>query len=270
MNGPEADGSAVAGGSAWWFATPSGDRAAGDVTLFCLPHAGAGPVAFREWGALLGPRIDVVPVQYPGRPPRLAEPPETSLKRLAQRLAGPVAERAGQGPYALFGHSMGALVAYEVACLLTRLGHPPLRLLVSGQTAPHLYRPTRVHELSDAGLVDHITRLQGTPEDVLANPSLLEMLLPVLRADFALCETYAYEETSPLTADVTVLGGTDDPGVEPGLLDRWGELTDGACDVRTVPGGHFALFDQLPVVLDLIESGVRPTAADRPERGRVR
>jgi surfactin synthase thioesterase subunit len=272
MNGPEAHGSPVAGGSAWWFATPCGDGSArtADVSLFCLPHAGAGPIVFREWSTLLDPRIDVVPVQYPGRPPRLSEPPETSLKRLAQRLAGPVAERAGEGPYALFGHSMGALVAYEVACLLTRLGQPPVRLLVSGQTAPHLYRPTRVHALSDEGLVDHIRRLQGTPEDVLANPSLLELLLPVLRADFALCESYGYEEMPPLTADVTVLGGTDDPGVAPGLLDRWGDLTGGACDVRVLPGGHFYLFDQLPTIMDLIESAVRPAGGRAPGADRER
>lgn len=274
-----ADGLPVPGGDAFWFPRPSGGGGAGpgEVSLFCLPHAGAGPVAFREWSTLLDPRIEVVPVQYPGRPPRLAEPPETSLKRLAMRLAGPVAERAADVPYALFGHSMGALVAYEVACVLTRLGRPPVRLLVSGQTAPHLYRPTRVHALSDDGLVDHISRLEGTPKDVLANPSLLEVLLPVLRADFALCESYVYADTPLLGAGITVLGGTDDPGVDPELLDRWGDLTEGGCDVRVFPGGHFYLFEQQLSVLELIGPAVGvsdvPTPADRREterRGGVR
>ncbi|WP_410586741.1 thioesterase II family protein [Amycolatopsis sp. lyj-23] len=248
-----------------WFTTPGpGIRAAPALPLFCLPHAGAGPAVFRAWPAGLDERVEVVAVQYPGRAARIAEPAEESIRRLAERVAGPVAERTGTAPYALFGHSMGALAAFELARVLSGLGRPPRHLVVSGQTPPHHYRPTGVHALPDEEFREAVVALAGTEPGVLASPTLWEMLLPILRADFRACETYEYAAGALLTTDLTVVSGDDDPTVDTATLDRWAELTEGRTSVHVLPGGHFYLTERPAAVLDVIGAALGPLLLESP------
>lgn len=239
-----------------WFMARS---AAGSTRpqLYCLPHAGAGASTYRQWPNLL-PGVDVVPVQLAGRESRFTEPPSTSARRIVEQLA-PLLARRAQRPFALFGHSMGALLAYELAHALHALGNSPGHLFVSGYSSPRLPRPTQhapVHAMSDPDVVAHLTSLDGTAAEVLEHPELLEMLLPVVKADFAVCETYQHPDRPPLDLPVTVLGGLDDAGADRAGLLAWEELTTGDLAVHQFPGGHFYLHDQLEHVLHIIASKV--------------
>ncbi|WP_235030415.1 thioesterase II family protein [Nonomuraea solani] len=234
----------------WFAAENTAPEAA--AQLFCLPHAGAGASAYRDWQDKIGPDVEVVPVQLPGREARFAEPFVTSATEMAAALAGPLLERAtGDRPFALFGHSMGALLAYELTHQLIAYGRPPVHLIVSGYAPPHLpYDPAYqiVHQMPDPRLVAHIEALQGTAGEVLDHPELLELLLPVIRADYELCETYRFEDRPPLPVALTALGGADDPEAGEKTLPAWRELTAASFTVDIFPGGHFYLHAHLDEV----------------------
>ncbi|MGW2090191.1 thioesterase II family protein [Streptomyces sp. NPDC001880] len=248
-----------------WFAaeTTAPDAVA---RLFCLPHAGAGASAYRGWQARVGPDVEVAPVQLPGREARFSEPPVTSAAEIARELCEHLVERAGGKPFALFGHSMGALLAYELTHELVGAGRPPVHLVVSGYGAPNLPRPAVygvVHQLPDDRLARHIEGLQGTAGEVLQHPELLELLLPVLRADYELCETYRFVERPPLPVPVTALGGTEDPATTEPMLRAWGGLTTAAFTATGYPGGHFYLTEQLDDVTRVArDAALRPARRD--------
>ncbi|HEY4454716.1 MAG TPA: alpha/beta fold hydrolase [Pseudonocardiaceae bacterium] len=244
--------------SLWFPSWAATSRSSAALSLFCLPHAGAGPTAYRDWTAGLDEQLDIIPVQYPGRAARVGESSETSIRHLAERIADPFLERAGARPFALFGHSMGALVAFELARVLTANGTPPRHLFVSGQTAPHRYPKGTVHQMSDEDFVRHVVDLEGTDPDVLASPTLLEMLLPILRADYLACETYEFAGEPDLSVDLSVLCGEADPTVRIDELGRWSELSTGHTQLRTFSGGHFYFTDHLAEVLDIINNALCP------------
>jgi surfactin synthase thioesterase subunit len=155
--------------------------------------------------------------------------------------------------FALFGHSMGALLAYELAHALVGRARPPAHLIVSGCVAPNV--PTAgpaVHRLPDAGLVEHVRSLDGTADEVLQHERMRRILLPVLRADFAVCETYRFPGHPPLAIPITVLGGMDDPTAPAGQLDAWKGLATGPMRVVRIAGGHFFLHERLDEVLGLV------------------
>jgi surfactin synthase thioesterase subunit len=243
-----------------WF-TAQGTDADVEVQLFCLPHAGAGASTYRQWTTLL-PCIEVIPVQLAGRESRFDEPLLTSASEIIEKLAPPLALRA-QRPFALFGHSMGALLSYELAHALHALGNPPARLFVSGYAAPQLPRTTHsapVHRMPDLGVIKHLTSLDGMAAEVLEHPEFLRMLLPVVKADFEVCETYEHPERPPLDVPITVLGGLDDIGADLAGLLAWERLTTSTFTVHQFPGGHFYLHDQLERVLRIVKSGVSDLA----------
>ncbi|GAA2386895.1 thioesterase II family protein [Streptomyces viridochromogenes] len=251
--------SATATGS--WF-PPAVSSEIPELRLFCLHHAGAGASAFRGWQELVGPRIEVIPAQLPGREARFAEPAERSMATLVERLVEPLGERAGSVPFAFFGHSMGALLGYELTRRLTALGRPPLLLGASGCVAPQLQRPERaVYGLSDDEFLQHIRKLEGTPSEILDDPSLRDLLLPVLRDDFIACETYVYEEHPPLGTALAVFGGDADPGVPADQLASWGDLTEARTVVKIFPGGHFYLADQLGALVSALVAELRAELA---------
>jgi medium-chain acyl-[acyl-carrier-protein] hydrolase len=209
--------------------------------LFCLPHAGAGASVYWEWVPLLAPDVAVVPIQLPGRESRYKERPRRSVSDLTAELIKPLAGRVGPD-FALFGHSMGAMLGYELTRALAARGTPPRHLFVSGQRAPHLEPARRdTHLLPGPELLAVMEELEGTSPEVLAHPELVRLLLPVMRADLEVCETYSHPHESALPVPITVLGGLRDPSVSTKEMQAWKDLTSAGFDAEFFPGGHFYL-----------------------------
>jgi medium-chain acyl-[acyl-carrier-protein] hydrolase len=236
--------SSAAGSFEAWIAFVRPNPAA-RLRLFCLPHAGGGAVLYRAWPDAMPPEVEVCPVQLPGRGTRLRERPLESMGPLVQELARalrPLLDR----PFAVFGHSMGALVGFEWARELRRQGAPlPCHLFMAGRRAPQLADPEpRVHDAPESALVDHVRRLGATPREVLEDPDLMRLLLPALRADLAVCETYAYEDEPPLSCPISALLGREDGHAPPADAEAWRAQTAGPFRMETFPGGHFFVQDR--------------------------
>jgi medium-chain acyl-[acyl-carrier-protein] hydrolase len=214
---------------------------------------------FRAWTSLLSPMVDVWPVQLPGRGPRIAEPPYTRLRPLIRTIAEVLRPQLRR-PYSIFGHSMGALLGYELAVQLRRDGlPPPAHLIVSGHRAPHVRpRLAPIHHLDTPAFLDEVRRLDGLPAEVFADAELTRLVTPSLRADFEVCETYQHEPTEPLDCDVLALGGIDDPLVGTDDLAAWRSHTRRTLTVRLVPGNHFFLESARDEVIHLVADAIRP------------
>lgn len=224
-----------------WLSCPKPNPSA-TIRLFCFPYSGAAASIYYPWADLLPPSIEVCPVQLPGHGTRLREPLATRLSPQVEALAAGLAP-AFDRPFAFFGHSMGALLSFELARYLRRLGRPaPLHLFVSGHGAPHLPdRNPPLHALPDDQFVARLRELNGTPEEVLRHQELLQLLIPVLRADFAVCETYVYQPEPPLDCPISAYGGLGDGYVNREELAAWQAQTTGRFSVRMFPGDHFYL-----------------------------
>ncbi|MGW6269004.1 thioesterase II family protein [Streptomyces sp. NPDC055060] len=223
--------------------------------LVCFPHAGGSASAFHGLTQLLAPGIDVLSVQYPGRQDRVAEPPLESIAALADGAYQALRPWTGK-PLALFGHSMGAVVAFEVALRLASDGTAPLALFPSARRAPSLHREMRVHLRDDEGLLRQVASLAGTDGRLLADPGLRQLILPVLRADYRAVETYRHTDGKRLDCPVFALAGADDPMAPPEEVRVWGEHTTREFDVRVFPGGHFYLNDETDAVAALLRSQI--------------
>lgn len=234
------------------------------VRLFFFPYAGGGASVFRTWAAGLPPDVDARLAQLPGRENKLLEKPFTRLEPLVEAVAEAVAPLLDR-PFAFYGHSMGALISFELARLLRReFGREPAHLFVSGRRAPQLpSRESLTYNLDDSEFVNKLRQLNGTPREVFEHPELLPLVLPLLRADFTLCETYDYKEEAPLSCPITVMSGLDDGHVEIDLLEEWGLQTRGRCGVHLFPGDHFFLHESRPRILRLITQTLGPLAAAR-------
>ena len=221
--------------------------------LFCFPHAGGGPSFFRPWCAPLQPEIAVRRVLLPGREWRLEEPPFRHIADLVEPLCAALEPYLDQ-PYALFGHSMGAVVAYEVARRFSGVGTAgPACLIVSGRRAPGLAgkRP-RLSGLPDNEFLAEVARLNGIPAEVLSEPELLDMLLPTLRTDFELAETYQPLPGGRLDCPVVAYMSTSDPEVEYTEVLAWREVTTGRFRMRVFRGDHFYIKGGRPDVLNAV------------------
>jgi medium-chain acyl-[acyl-carrier-protein] hydrolase len=230
-------------------------RQVGGIRLFCLPPAGAGASIFRGWAELLGPGIRVTAVQLPGREDRIRDRAHDRLDGLLDELV-PVLARALDGPYALFGHSMGALVAYEAARRLVAQGvPPPLHLFASAHGAPHApYRGAPVSTLPEPEFKRAMVSQNGFPIEVVQEPAFLS-LLPTLRADLHLTETYEYADGAPLDCRLTVLAGADDD-VAPLDLALWRELNTGSFRMRVIDGDRQFVVTQRGQVADVIRAAI--------------
>ena len=237
----------------------------GALRLYCLPHAGASASVFRPWIGRV-PGVAVCPMQPPGREGRNAEPQHERMESLADEFARAVLEVLDHGthPYAVYGHSLGALVGYEVVRRIGELGGPaPVHLFVSGCGAPERSAETGplVSTMSDAQIAALMSRLGGTPPGLLAEPALLRMFLPPFRADFVIKENYAYRPGPPLAVPITALAATDDPRVGPGDVEAWAGHTAGPFRMHTLAGGHFAALEQAAVTHRHIAEALRGTVA---------
>ena len=242
--------------SAWLPKLPS---EAVRLRLFCFPHAGGGASSFRAWQAGLPAELGVLPVQLPGREERFREEPYSRVATLVARL---VTELDGwfREPYALFGHSMGALIAYETAREMLRRGLPgPVALIVSGRVSPQsTVRLAHLHDRSDAEFAAALLKVGGTPDELFRDDEIRKLLFPLLRADFALNEEYEHQPGPRLACPLTVLGGTRDARVPVPELAGWAELSSGPTRTQLVAGGHFFVAERRLEVLGLIREALGP------------
>lgn len=242
-----------------WFSLLQGNAPAA-LRLYCFPYAGAGHTVFQHWRAQFADDIELALVKLPGRGARFAEPQGGSLDELAQAIARAIVEAdEGADHFAFFGHSMGALLAFETARALQKRGLAPSALLVSARTAPsaHGWRE-RLSDLPDADFLEHIRSMNGLPQEVLDNPEWLALFLPIIRADFALCENYHYRPGLPLACPISVLAGREDASVPLALLEGWTGETRAGCQTRLFPGGHFYLFEREAEMLGLMQRQLCP------------
>jgi surfactin synthase thioesterase subunit len=225
--------------------------------LVCFPHAGGSASFFFPVSAALSSFVEVSAIQYPGRQDRRSEPNIDNIPDLADAIFHAVRPLAGR-PLAFFGHSMGAVLAYEVAWRLEEAGADPLaRLYVSGRRAPSRYRPDAVHERGDEGVIAELRQLSGTNPAILGDPEMLDMILPALRADYRAIETYRDTTARTVRAPVVAVIGEDDPRVTPDEARAWAEHTTGPFDLRTFPGGHFYLADRAQEVIRMLADDLR-------------
>ena len=222
--------------------------------LFCFPYAGGNAFAFARWQEALDPSIEVCAMQLPGRGARIAEPPIDSLPALLRALA-PEVVRFDDLPFSFFGHSVGSLVAFELARYLRLHGmRLPERLVVSGCQAPQFRSiPRNLHLLTDNAFVDVLREYAGTPPEVLENRELMDLLLPTIRADFSLAENYQYRYSPLLPLPISVFAGTRDENKAPGQVEGWQKETARACEISWFEGGHFFLNEQRETVLRTLE-----------------
>lgn len=226
--------------------------------LVCLPHAGAGASTYFGWGRLLeADGIEARAVQYPGRETRLAEATIADGPAMLQALAEAWPAISGSGPCALYGHSMGAMLGYELAVELARRGapHQPRHLFLSACNPPHLpLRVPRLHELPDAEMFAALQKRYGNlPAELLADRTFLELIAPAIRADFAIVSNYTWAGHAPLEVPLTILGGTEDPETTPAELAEWSRHTRASCRVQLLPGDHFFNQKRRAEVLEVIK-----------------
>ncbi len=212
------------------------------LRLFCFPYAGSNASIYRTWASHLPADVDVCPIQLPGRGSRFKEPPFTHLSPLIQTLIRVLTPYLDI-PFAFFGHSMGALISFELAreCRrrhITGLQH----LFVSGRGAPHLPDPNpHLAQLPDTEFIEKLRHYKGTPENVLQSEELMALFFPILRADFAVCETYVYWEGAPLSCPITAFGGFQDQTVRTDTVLAWRRQTETIFKHYLFPGDHFFL-----------------------------
>ena len=223
------------------------------LRVFCLPYAGGGTQAFRDWGRELPPGVEICAIRLPGRESRLREPPILGLKPLVDAIA-PALERHLDLPFVFFGHSMGALLSFELARQFRRKGYrSPEHLIVSGRRAPHVpdSDPPK-HDLPEAEFIEELKELNGTPREIMNSKELMDLMIPTLRADFAVCETYSYSSEPRLACSISAYSGLEDPEVEQEEADAWREQTDGSFVLRMFPGDHFYFQQQRQLFFQML------------------
>lgn len=210
------------------------------LRLFCFPFAGGGATGFRDWANYLSPEIEVCAIQLPGRENRLKEAPFSQMDALTEALTNVLLPDLDR-PFIFFGHSMGALVAFALAHRLrAQQQHTPAALLLSGRRPPQIASPViAIDQISTATFVAGLRSLEGIPAEVLEHPEILDLMLPTIRADFTVCETYTYTPAPPFDCPITVFGGADDPIVDRDKLAEWQVHTSQDFRLYVFPGKHF-------------------------------
>lgn len=212
------------------------------LRLLCFPYAGRGASAFNSWKTRLPASIEVVPLQLPGRETRISEQPFLDMGAAVSAIAD-LEELFEPLPFAFYGHSMGATLAFQLTRELRRRGRRlPVALCVGGRLAPHLPNPRRVmHKLETGPFIEALRSFSGTPEEVLRNADLMDLLLPCIRADFQIAETYRPQAEVPLPCPIQAYCGDEDPEASVHEMREWGVHTKAGFDMTVIKGGHFFL-----------------------------
>ncbi|AYF75392.1 thioesterase [Nocardia yunnanensis] len=241
------------------------------TVLVCFPPGGGSVTAYRGFAQRFGSGTAVFGVQYPGRQDRLGDEHVPVLTEMAERIAADLLAWPGDIRLALFGHSMGATLAYETARRVEDGGRTLARLFVSGRPAPDFTETARLHAGPDDGLIADLERLSNDPASVRIlreEPSLAELVLPAVRSDYQAVETYRHRPGAPLRAPITALVSTADPTTTVEQAERWREFTAAEFELATFPGGHFYLDlpENLPALTDLVTRTLAGSVQDRSNR----
>lgn len=207
--------------------------------LFCFPYAGGGAPAYRDWIRALDNKVNICPIQLPGREERIIEKPYTDMYLLANNLADTIENIIGEKKCSFFGHSMGGKIAYETALELSRRGKNIERMFVSGCEAPHIPITNPIFNLPDEEFKKEIISFEGTPKELCEHKELFDFFLPLLRGDFTLVETYQAKGKVPIPCPITALYGTEDREASFEEVIEWKNYTKASFDVNAVEGGHF-------------------------------
>ena len=224
------------------------------IRLFCFPYAGGGASIFRSWSKHAHPEINVCPIQLPGRENRLLDEPFSKMHLLIDILASALLPYLDM-PYAFFGHSMGALIGFELARYLRQIqcSLDPVHIFVSGHRAPQLPDlDPPMYNLPEQAFIEELRRLKGTSEEVLQNTELLELLIPRLRNDFALVQQYVYRSESKLSCPITAFRGFQDESISRDMMVAWQEQTSDSFRLYCFPGDHFFLHKEHIYILRII------------------
>lgn len=221
--------------------------------LFCFPYAGGSAANYLKWPLALSPLIEVCAVELPGRGDRLREPPLTNMPALVSTLVAILTSWSDK-PFAFFGHSMGGIIAYEFACALQREAKPlPLHLFVSGCGKPGREKNKTIRfNLPEPEFLQTLRDLGGTPPEVFDHQELLELLLPILRADFQLIEEHQTTATALLDCPITALCGQEDAEIAIEDVERWGEVTTHEFSLRLFQGDHFFIKSNETLVVSTV------------------
>ncbi|TAE61954.1 MAG: thioesterase [Nostocales cyanobacterium] len=212
------------------------------IRLFCLPYAGGSAVIFHKWSKNLPQTIEVCPIEIPGRGRQITLPPHTKMKSLVAEIATKIIPFLDK-PFAIFGHSMGAQVSFELARLLrSDYNLQPIHLFISGRKAPQINSTKRdIYNLPDQEFWQEVSKLNGTPNEVIENAEMIELFLPILRADFTALETHIHTNQQPFNFPISVFGGLQDTGITQHQLEAWKEHTTSDFSVQMLEGNHFFL-----------------------------
>lgn len=222
------------------------------VTLFCLPFAGGGASAYNQWVVKMKGILNVCPIQLPGREERIMEEPYKDMGVMLDDLEQAVMSVV-KGPYALWGHSMGGKIAYELEKRMERHGYTANCFFVSGSRVPHIPEPNPIFHLSDLEFKEKLGRFEGTPKEILDNQELLDFFLPMLRADFTMDETYCSNAPIQLRCPVIAFGGESDREANPEEMRKWKMYTKDYFSCHIFPGGHFYIREHENDVLQALQ-----------------
>ena len=228
------------------------------LRLFCFSYAGGGASIYRSWLPMLLPEVELCSVQLPGREERIQDPPFTQIPFLIENMTQAIRPYLTK-PFIFFGHSMGALVSFELTRSLRKQQIIlPLHIFASAHRAPQIpNRHPLIHQLPEAEFKEELYKLNGTPQNVLDNDELMQMMLPTLRADFTACETYVYEPGEPLSCPITAFGGLADKDINRDDLEAWRQQTRKSFQLHLYEGDHFFLYSEKERILRIINQELK-------------
>lgn len=243
-----------------WIRTLAGSTTPA-LKLFCLPHAGGNAGLYRGWREHLSQDIELNLICYPGRLERWQQPIPASMPDLVREVAQAIAPCLNK-PWAIFGHSMGAVVAHETVLALHKHGLPPPQLLaVSAREAPQFHQPGTLHHQDDKALCDELLRLDGTDPELLAVTEMRELILPTMRADYALIEQWQLSSTQPLSCPIAAFVGNEDPEFESQHAEGWARWTTSHFTLDRFRGGHFYFSGEPQPLINQLQARLRTTYA---------
>lgn len=226
-----------------------------ELNLFCLPYAGGSTAIYFHWKKILDSKISLVPIELSGRGSRIQSSLYDNMESTIEDLYEIIKSRIDDKPYAIFGHSLGSLIGYELTKKLINTGHKsPIHMFNSGKRAPFIIKNYFIHSLSDKNFINEIIKLNGSPKDIFKNKELLDLFLPILRADFKMFEDYRFsKQNKKLSCDLTVLGGDKD-NITFNDLTLWKKCSNGKFNIHILKGNHFFIHNNTEEIVDIINS----------------